>query len=149
MYYQYHSIFTDPGSDCCWRRQFLISSDSFSETVIRRLWSTSGGHHSDCHCGHHCHPLPHCGSSHLLHCLVSQLKSPFALYIPFIVQHVLNPRRACAMVTVVVVCVCVPALAASASVYTCNQRYSRVSLRLFLDFDSWFFEKNFRSKFMA
>ena len=42
-------------------------------------------------------------------------------------------------VTVVVVCVClsvcpsVPALAASASVETSKQRYSRVSLRLFLD----------------
>ena len=50
-----------------------------------------------------------------------------------------NPRRACARVTVVVVCVClsvypsVPALAASASVETSKQRYSRVSLRLFLD----------------
>ena len=41
------------------------------------------------------------------------------------------------------VCVCVylavPALAASASVETSKQRYSRVSLRLFLDFDSWIF----------
>ena len=81
----------------------------------------------------------------------NRFKSQFALYIPFIVQHVLNPWRACARVTVVVVCVCVcvPALAASVSVYTCNQRYSRVSLRLYLDFDWWFFEKNFRSKFMA
>ena len=45
-------------------------------------------------------------------------------------------------------CVCVsvylsvPALAASASVEDSKQRYSRVSLRLFLDFDSWIFEKN-------
>ena len=31
----------------------------------------------------------------------------------------------------------VPALATSASVETSKQRYSRVSLRLFLDFDSW------------
>ena len=51
----------------------------------------------------------------------------------------INPRRACARVTVVVLCVCVcvypsvPALAASASVETSKQRYSRVSLRLFLD----------------
>ena len=50
-----------------------------------------------------------------------------------------NPRCACARVTVVVLCVClsvypsVPALAASASVETSKQRYSRVSLRLFLD----------------
>ena len=50
-----------------------------------------------------------------------------------------NPRRACARVTVVVlfvclsVCLSVPTLAASASVETSNQRYSRVSLRLFLD----------------
>ena len=36
----------------------------------------------------------------------------------------------------------VPALATSASVETSKQRYSRVSLRLFLDFDSWIFEKN-------
>ena len=69
-----------------------------------------------------------------------------------------NPRRACARVTVVDVCVCVcvcqcvsvsvylsvPALAASASVEDSKQRYSRVSLRLFLDFDSWIFEKPFR-----
>ena len=47
-----------------------------------------------------------------------------------------NPRRACARVTVVVclsVCPSVPALAASASVETSKQRYSRVFLRLFLD----------------
>ena len=37
----------------------------------------------------------------------NRFKTQFALYIPFIVQHVLNPRRACARVTVVVVCVCV------------------------------------------
>ena len=45
----------------------------------------------------------------------------------------------------VCVCVCVylsvPALAASASVEDSKQRYSRVSLRLFLDFDSLIFEK--------
>ena len=35
----------------------------------------------------------------------------------------------------------VPALAASASVETSKQRYSRVSLRLFLDFDSWISKK--------
>ena len=52
---------------------------------------------------------------------------------------IVNPRRACARVTVLVLCVCVsvypsvPALAASASVETSKQRYSRVSLRLFLD----------------
>ena len=63
----------------------------------------------------------------------------------------INPRRACARVTVVVLCVClsVPTLAASASVETSNQRYPLVSLRLFLDFDSWIFEKNFHSKVMA
>ena len=54
-------------------------------------------------------------------------------------HNIVNPRRACARVTVVVLCVClsvypsVPALAASASVETSKQRYSRVSLRLFLD----------------
>ena len=58
-------------------------------------------------------------------------------------HHLINPRRACARVTVLVLCVClcvcvsvypsVPALAASASVGTSKQRYSRVSLRLFLD----------------
>ena len=47
------------------------------------------------------------------------------------------------------VCVSVPALAASAFVYIRKQRYTRVSLRLFLDFDSWIFEKTFRSKVMA
>ena len=77
--------------------------------------------------------------------------------------YLINPRRACARVTVVVVCVCVcvcvcvsvsvylsvPALAASASVEDSKQRYSRVSLRPFLDFDSWIFEKPFRSKVIA
>ena len=43
----------------------------------------------------------------------------------------------------------VPALATSASVETSKQRYSRVSLRLFLDFDSWILEKTFREKVMA
>ena len=53
------------------------------------------------------------------------------------------------------VCVCVsvylsvPALAASASVEDSKQRYSQVSLRLFLDFDSWIFKKLFRSKVIA
>ena len=46
----------------------------------------------------------------------------------------INPRRACARVTVCLsVYPSVPALAASASVETSKQRYSRVSLRLFLD----------------
>ena len=56
----------------------------------------------------------------------------------------INPRRACARVTVVCVC-----LAASASVYVRKQRHTRVSRRLFLDSDSWIFEKTFRSKVMA
>ena len=47
------------------------------------------------------------------------------------------------------VCVSVPALAASAFVYIRKQRYTRVPFRLFLDFDSWIFEKTFRSKVMA
>ena len=47
------------------------------------------------------------------------------------------------------VCVSVPALAASAFVYIRKQRYTRVSLRLFLDFDSWIIEKTFLSKVMA
>ena len=40
----------------------------------------------------------------------------------------INARRACARVTVVVLCV--PVLAASVYVYTCNERYSRVSRRI-------------------
>ena len=58
-------------------------------------------------------------------------------------RFLINPRRACARVTVVCLCVypSVPTLAASASVETSKQRYSRVCLRLFLDFDSWIFEK--------
>ena len=43
----------------------------------------------------------------------------------------------------------VPVLAASASVETSKQWYSRVSLRLFLDKYVWSFEKTFRSKVMA
>ena len=72
-----------------------------------------------------------CCLSHTLTCGVWAIYHTQGLHI--------NPRRACARVTVVVVCVClsvypsVPALAASASVETSKQRYSRVSLRLFLD----------------
>ena len=51
------------------------------------------------------------------------------------------------------VCVCVylsvTALAASASVYSYNQRYVRFSVGLFLDFDLWIYEKCFCSKVMA
>ena len=39
-------------------------------------------------------------------------------------------------------CLSVPALAALAYVYTCNQRYSRVSNRVHLDIDSWILKKN-------
>ena len=49
----------------------------------------------------------------------------------------INPRRACARVTVVTVCV-YPSVT-----------NDTVSLRLFLDFDSWIFEKTFRSKVIA
>ena len=55
----------------------------------------------------------------------------------------------CSRPVCVSVCLSVPALAASASVETSNKRYPLVSLRLFLDFDSWIFEKTFRSKVMA
>ena len=61
------------------------------------------------------------------------------MHVQNVCMYIINPRRACARVTVVVLCVCVsvypsvPALAASASVETSKQRYSRVSLRLFLD----------------
>ena len=65
-------------------------------------------------------------------------------------SQLINPRRACARVTrCVSVYASVSALAASASVETSKQRYSRVSLSLFLDFDRWIFEKTFRSKVMA
>ena len=69
-------------------------------------------------------------------------------------EVVINPRRTCARVTVVVLCVCLsvclsvcvclcvfPTLDASASIETSKQRYTRVSLRLFLDFDSWISKK--------
>ena len=60
----------------------------------------------------------------------------------------INPRRACARVTVsqcvgvsvcLSVCHSVTALATSACVYGYHQ-YTRVSRRLSLDFDSWIFE---------
>ena len=61
---------------------------------------------------------------------------------------VINPRRACASPVYLrpSVCVSVTTLAASASVYIRKQLYTRVSLRLFLDFDSWIFEKKISSK---
>ena len=62
----------------------------------------------------------------------------------------LNPRRACAArVTLCVclsVCLSVTALAATAFVSACNQRHLRHYFRLF---NSWIFEKAFRSKVMA
>ena len=42
-------------------------------------------------------------------------------------------RRGFCTLVLFILCVCVSALAASASVETSKQRYSRVSLRLFLD----------------
>ena len=65
-----------------------------------------------------------------------------------------------ARVTVLALCVCplsvclsvclsVTALAATAFVSTCNQLHLRNYYRLFLDFNSWIFEKAFRSKVMA
>ena len=81
--------------------------------------------------------------------VVKTITVRFAMSVAFVI----NPRRACARVTVVCVSVSVylsvPALAASASVEDSKQRYSRVSLRLFLDFDSWIFEKPLRSKVIA
>ena len=71
--------------------------------------------------------------------------------------HFISPQNGIRCLVCVSVCQCVsvsvylsvPALAASASVEDSKQRYSRVSLRLFLDFDSWIFEKPFRSKVIA
>ena len=63
-------------------------------------------------------------------------------------SSLINPRRACARVTVVLLCVClsvclsVTALAATVSVYTCNQRHPWVSLRLYLILNVWNFEKS-------
>ena len=93
-------------------------------------------------------------------CQVKKVQQPLRLLLLVYkktCEWVVNPRRACARVTVVVLCVClcvcvylsVPAVDASASVETSKQRYSRVSLRLFVDFDRWIFEKNFRSKVMV
>ena len=62
-------------------------------------------------------------------------------------EVLINPRHACARVTVLsFVCVSVcPSVFALASAYTSNQLYTQVSLRPFLDYDSWIFGKNFRS----
>ena len=58
-------------------------------------------------------------------------------------EVLINPRRACARVTVLsFVCVSVcPSVFALASAYTSNQLYTQVSLRPFLDYDSWIFGK--------
>ena len=68
-------------------------------------------------------------------------------------EWLINPRRACAArVPVLALCVClcvclsVTALAATAFVSACNQRHLRHYFRLFLDFNSWIFEKAFRYK---
>ena len=58
-------------------------------------------------------------------------------------------------VTVLVLCVClsvclsVTTLAATSFVLTLKVRYVGVYYRLFLDFNSWIFDKTFRSKVMA
>ena len=61
-----------------------------------------------------------------------------------------NPRRACAarvaLCVCVSVCLSVTALAATAFVSTCNERHLRHYYRLF---NSWIFDKAFRSKVMA
>ena len=62
-----------------------------------------------------------------------------------LVWKLINPRHVCVCLSVCLsVCQSVTALAASASVHTWNQRYSWVSLRLSLGFDSWVFKKTFR-----
>ena len=47
------------------------------------------------------------------------------------------------------VCLSVTALAASVRICSSCSRYTRVSRRLFLGFDSWIFEKLYRSRVMA
>ena len=74
---------TGPVSDCCWRWQFLISSDSVSETVIR--YSTVGGHR-DCYLDCHCHS--HCNISHSIlsdwYLLVNSMLQLYNYYSSFI-----------------------------------------------------------------
>ena len=69
-----------------------------------------------------------------------------------------NPRRACAgglrylsclVCLSVSVCLSVTTLAATSFVLTLKVRYVGVYYRLFLDFNSWIFDKTFRSKVMA
>ena len=58
---------------------------------------------------------------------------------------IINPRRACAArVTVLALCVCVSVCLLPATNCILRHYY-----RLFLDFNSWIFEKAFRSKVMA
>ena len=75
------------------------------------------------------------------------------------VLHFINPRRACAggllylsCVSVSVclyVCVSVMTFSATSFVSTLESRYVGVDYRLFLIFNSWIFDKPFRSEVMA
>ena len=55
----------------------------------------------------------------------------------------------CSCLVCVSVCLSVTTLAATSIVFTLKSRYVGVCNRLFLDFNSWIFEKTFPSKVMA
>ena len=63
---------------------------------------------------------------------------------------VVNPRRACAgglrYLSCVCVCVSVTILASTSFVFTFQVRYIQLSFRLYSIFNSWIFDKTFRSQ---
>ena len=89
----------------------------------------------------------------LLAFAVSNKKMLHAKWLTIVDSYLVNPRRACAArVRYLSVCLSVCYRSSSYSVSfisTCNERHLRHYYRLFLDFNSWIFEKAFRSKVMA
>ena len=65
------------------------------------------------------------------------------------VFNIFNPRRACAGGLLYLSCVSVMTFSATSFVSTLESRYVRVDYRLFLIFNSWIFDKPFRSEVMA
>ena len=104
-------------------------------------------------CQRHCAQLPR----HQNRPNPNATETSTPVYLHVAEYKLINPRRACAgglrylsCVSVCLsVCLSVTTLATTSFILTLKVRYVGVYYRLFLDFNSWIFDKTFRSKVMA